>query len=402
MSVGVNVVLAIAVVAVWRRPVSSGVEAQPLARVVTNVTPKIVVAASTNEAVPGLAERIQWREVASEDLTNYVANLRRVGCPAATVRDIIAGELQDIFLRRRKALIAPLQNEFWNLAMRGMNRSDGPFEKVKEQIDQLEKETIDRLDELAGADSEKKADEQRRRSKAFSYLPEEKQAALVALNEKFANLRRAARGSEANSNPAARERLAELQKQREAEVKQLLTPEEFTEYRLRTSPATRFVARLVGFETTEEELRAIARVRLDFESAEARLDAKAPDYQAKLAEQQESKKKRDEAVKALLGEPRFADFTQAQDGAYQQIYKVAERYGLPRETAMAADGIRQIAVDQVKAVQGNKELPPEQRQAALRAIREETERTLGETFGADPLKTYLKNGGDWLKALGGR
>ena len=226
MSVSVNVVLAIAVVAVWRRPVSSGVEAQPLARVVTNVTPKIVVGASTNEAVPGLAERIQWREVASEDLTNYVANLRRVGCPAATVRDIIAGELQDIFLRRRKALIAPLQNEFWNLAMRGMDRSDGPFEKVKEQIDQLEKETIDRLDELAGADSEKKADEQRRRSKAFSYLPEEKQAALVALNEKFANLRRAARGSEANSNPAARERLAELQKQREADAQKIASDAE--------------------------------------------------------------------------------------------------------------------------------------------------------------------------------
>ncbi|HYV26136.1 MAG TPA: hypothetical protein VFA77_01280, partial [Candidatus Eisenbacteria bacterium] len=349
LSLGLNAVFAIVLVALGRRPTPTPpTERGPSARL-TNSILSLAAEAAPGGTASVAPQRFHWRDLASEDFKVYVANLRRIGCPQATLRDIIAGELEDLYLRRRKALIDPLQNDFWTLAMRGLEQKEGRFEKVKAEIEKLEEATIDKLDELVGP--EVIPAENKPRNATFAFLPEEKRVAIEALNQRFAKLRRETmRGPDGKPNPASREQVADLQKQREGEIKQLLTPEEYTEYRLRTSSASKFASRLIGFETTEDELRSIARVRLDFESADTALDRKAPDYLAKLAEQQVIKKQRDGALKELLGAERFTEFTRAQDGAYHEIYRVAERYGLPRETAVEVDGIRQAALEQAKAV----------------------------------------------------
>ena len=49
--------------------------------------------------------------------------------------------------------------------------------------------------------------------------------------------------------------------------------------------------------------------------------------------QQAAKKEMDNQLKNILGESRFADYERAQDWAYQGIYRVAERYELPKDAA---------------------------------------------------------------------
>src|SRR5262245_33086814 len=56
-----------------------------------------------------------WSQLESEDYRIYAANLRAIGCPEATVRDIILADVNDLFGRRVKELVAPLQNRFWDL-----------------------------------------------------------------------------------------------------------------------------------------------------------------------------------------------------------------------------------------------------------------------------------------------
>jgi len=43
-----------------------------------------------------------WRELDAEDFPAFVANLRKIGCPEPTIRDIVDGELREIYATQAK------------------------------------------------------------------------------------------------------------------------------------------------------------------------------------------------------------------------------------------------------------------------------------------------------------
>ena len=45
-----------------------------------------------------------WSEVESEDYPTYIANLRDIGCPEQTLRDIIIADVNALFAKRRNDL----------------------------------------------------------------------------------------------------------------------------------------------------------------------------------------------------------------------------------------------------------------------------------------------------------
>src|SRR6266498_4352074 len=42
-----------------------------------------------------------WREVESADYPTYIANLRDIGCPEQTIRDIIIADVNGLYARKR-------------------------------------------------------------------------------------------------------------------------------------------------------------------------------------------------------------------------------------------------------------------------------------------------------------
>src|SRR5882724_337599 len=42
-----------------------------------------------------------WQQVESDDYPSYVANLREIGCPEQTVRDIIIADVNAVYARKR-------------------------------------------------------------------------------------------------------------------------------------------------------------------------------------------------------------------------------------------------------------------------------------------------------------
>ncbi|MEI6566344.1 MAG: hypothetical protein WCR20_06700, partial [Verrucomicrobiota bacterium] len=51
-----------------------------------------------------VARPFSWSQLESADYREYVANLRRIGCPEITIRDIIAADIDGIFEERRQEL----------------------------------------------------------------------------------------------------------------------------------------------------------------------------------------------------------------------------------------------------------------------------------------------------------
>ena len=105
------------------------------------------------------------------------------------------------------------------------------------------------------------------------------------------------------------------------------------------------------------------------------------------------------SVQEALGSDRFAQYQLANDDQYQALRNVAQRYGLPDSVAAQGLNVQQTAQAAANQVRANSNLSPEDQQAALNAIQQETEQTLSQILGVKVLSTYKEYGGDWLTGL---
>lgn len=83
--------------------------------------------------------RVDWNQVESDDYRKYIANLRAIGCPETTIRDIIIADVNKLFEARELALMGPRPKfEYW----RREKREPVSDEKMKQRIE-LAREACD-------------------------------------------------------------------------------------------------------------------------------------------------------------------------------------------------------------------------------------------------------------------
>src|SRR5262249_37412952 len=108
ISLFANCLLAVALLWIAARPRAT------LQRVVNERADSTVqvVAASTEPATISVAgspggpkgAKFTWGQVESADYPTYIANLRSIGCPEPTIKDIIAADVHALYLRKRQEL----------------------------------------------------------------------------------------------------------------------------------------------------------------------------------------------------------------------------------------------------------------------------------------------------------
>src|SRR5215468_9622057 len=127
-------------------PASQATEAlAPAPQPVVPLTP----ADPAEEARP--AKPFDWRMVESEDYKKYIANLRSIGCPEETIRDIITADVNKLFESRKKALggTGAKKFEYWKGGMQ-MYAQVFDEEKIKKE-QELAREKRALLTELLGS-----------------------------------------------------------------------------------------------------------------------------------------------------------------------------------------------------------------------------------------------------------
>src|SRR2546430_8064984 len=78
---------------------------RPTVRLVTNTLNQIAVRkVNSTNVLAALTGRINWASIESTNYHTYIQNLRGIGCPEETVRDIILTDISKLFAKRRAAL----------------------------------------------------------------------------------------------------------------------------------------------------------------------------------------------------------------------------------------------------------------------------------------------------------
>lgn len=352
---------------------------------------------------PARAAAFNWRNVESEDYKKYIANLRAIGCPEETIKDIIIADVNKLYAPKLAALNRPAtEYKYWEPQR---NYPVGMDKDKQRQMREIAKEKKALLQELLGVDSEEEArklyggaDYYERMS---GFLPKEKRDGVRELVQKFSDLEQDVyRKSDGRPDSEDSKELLKIRNERRAELAKLLTPQELLEYEVRSSQtATQMRYDLAAFEPNEDEFRRIFKARAEFDNEFGPNYGGTQDAE-QMKKRAEAQRKVDEALKLELGPERYAEYKQASDYAYRELARVATRYELPKETAKKVWAVKTAAEEQASKLRQDQSLSTEQRLAASKAIQTETEKAVTEMLGERGYKSYLNSGGYWMRNVG--
>ncbi len=349
-----------------------------------------------------------WFDLQSADLKEFVRRLRAAGCPDETIKDIILAEVNRRFALRQREIWPEQFNDFkyWQVERRhDLERARKQREQSRKQAE-LQKEKSALLVELLGVDPERQQrleegyeDFTNWQERQVAFLPESKREAALQIIQDFQERQQemyAVNRGLWDSQSRAEQR--QLEADRLTALAAVLSPEELREFELRESQlASQLSHDLRNVSITRSEYETLFDLRKkygdsiynygDIETAEARQQVEA------------NKKALNEELTAALGADKLKEYERSQDYQYQQLQRIAKKNELPADTAGKVYDYKSIAEDGAKALRNNKDLPAEQRQAALAELRTETENTLKQTLGEKGYKSYLKNGGWWINNI---
>jgi tRNA U38,U39,U40 pseudouridine synthase TruA len=347
--------------------------------------------------------QLQWSQLESSDYRQYIANLRAVGCPEATVRDIIITDVMRLYAARRGKFY---QNgrafKYWETdEKRKLKQTQ--LEEREAQLALIDKELPAILRELLGINYEREvnkyfvdAEEDDRR---LAFLSEDKRARILALRDQFEGRREQVlwEAPGGKPTPGQIEQLRQIDREQDAALAGAMTAEERYEFELTTSPtADRMRRELIGFNPTEAEFRQIFAREQALDTAYAYQDTNDPDVRAAQAADEQ---KMTQDLQTLLGPDRFAQFEQTGNPDYQSLTLLAERFDLPPDVSQTVLDMRRLAEEARSQLLSNQDIPADRRNAALNAIQAEAERATRQTLGDKAYDEYTRSA-TWIRGLG--
>jgi len=357
---------------------------------------------ATQPQVVYVTNQFRWSEIESDDYRKYIANLRAVGCPENTIKDIILTDVMKLFAARRGQFAHNGREfRFWETdEKRKLNTQQ--LEEQERQLAAIDKELPSVLRELLGINYQRElskyfvdANEDERR---LNFIPAEKREQLLALREKIEGMReRILEGANGNLSAADFEALRKIEEEQRAGLKKILSDTEVAEFELRMSPvADRLRAELIGFNPSKEEFRLFFELQNTVEENFAFANPNDPNV---IREKTAMQKDVEQEIGRQLGEARYAEYERAKNPDFRDTCVFTEVYGLPQSTARTLFEIKQIAEAEKANLMRNSTLSEYDRWETMRSFQAEIETSLQQTLGAKTFSAYNESAGKWIQNL---
>jgi len=332
-----------------------------------------------------------WQMVESADYRRYIANLRAIGCPEETIRDIITADVNKLFESRRKEITASTNKfEFW--------KAGNPFEAAIMDPDRIEKmqalakEKRALLKELLGVEPEEKAElfgGINPFESMLDFLSPAKQNDVMDIFMKF-QAKQAKLFSGGQPDAEDMKAMQKMKKEMDAEMAGILSPKEYEDFQLRMSDtAMQMRMQLASLDPNEQEFRDIFKIKNQFDDQFGTYGMASAD-KAEREKYQAAQKDMNDQLKTLLGDARYTDYTRAQDYQYQNLYRITQKNDLPKEAANKVYDMKTTADAEARKVRADSSLSADQRKAALQGIRTETENSMRTVLGDKAWDSFQK------------
>jgi len=346
-----------------------------------------------------LVRKITWEQVESPDYRQYIQNLRSIGCPDETIRDIILADVNKLYDSRRKQIRGGASKfEYWKSGnpLAGLLGNPETLQKTRaleeEKLKVLKDLGIepDAMNQLMAAAGGNPLDAM------FEFLPESKRLEVTKImTEQQSKMAESMKDGTPDTDA-----IMKMQKATEDALRASLTPEEFTDYQLRFSMTANMLRQqIAGFDPSEEEFLEVFKIKEEFDREYSPITAQN-ETAAEQVKRSEAQTELNKQIRESLGTERYADFERAQDYGYQQLHQIAKKAELPPAVANDVYGMKRAAENQASQIRSDGNLSEQQRSASLAAIRAETESAMQQSLGDNGWEQYNRpNNTWWLRNL---
>jgi LysM repeat protein len=368
VSLGVNIALAAAWLSIMRQR-AANVAAAAAAAAAAQAP---AVPARTNLVVR--RQYVTWQEIESSDFPTYVANLRQIGCPEQTIRDIIIADVNAIYSRKRAVELVTPEQQWWR-SVPDTNVLRTAAEKARD----LEEQRRRVLTTLLGTNWETGDLVSIPRPSrpgvvldgpVLGALSSDVKQALENVSLRSQDRMQAYLDAQrsANKQPDPAE-LAKLRQQTRDDLARVLSPPELEEFLLRYSQDANELRAQFGqlrfFNSTPDEFRTVFRATDALDQRIALLaDASDP---SSLDARKALEDQRENAIKIALGPARYAEYQMLQDPVYRDAVAAAQQAGTP-EAAQTIYAVNLAALAEQSRIRGDTNLTAAQKSIELKRV----------------------------------
>ncbi len=381
LSLAGNLVLA------WHRQ-----QATPPAPLLASSSP----AAAPPSAAPAALETTAQREATLQDLlqriengdTTAVAALRAAGWPEEWVRRLVLVQLRRQQQRHSQEVWGNPANptEYWRPSFSSSRLKPETYRAMqlanRQALARAEAALGYSLaEELAAEDTSFPGLSASGRLRLLTVIEDSQARALEA---------RQAAGGLGAMTPAGRAAQQAVAAQMAQEVLSVLSPAEAEVYRRQFSPAANALRnRMQDFDLTEAEFLALLPA---FEQQQTSRAVVATDDDAIRQAQQAAQTQLNDALRATLGDARFAEYKESQNSETRTLRRLTTQFSLTPEQVAAVTAARQEVTQQLSQAT-SADSARELRRAAVQKAERELRRVLGDSA----YETY-RNASAWLGA----
>jgi hypothetical protein len=312
-----------------------------------------------------------WQNIESPDYDLYVLNLRGIGCPDTTVRDIIVADVNQLYARKRREMNTTTNDVKWWLS----EPEAGELEAALARERALDQERRTLLNRLLGPDWEQSPEREPEPVLLAgpvlgALTPEQKQAVQETVSRSRRQVRDYAQECEDLGELPDPAQLARFREQTREELGDLLEPEQLQEFLLRYSnSAAQLRTELRGFEASPEEFRTLFAATDPIDRALQLLGN--DDDPATAVEVARLRQQRDAAVRQALTPERYDAYRSLNDGDYRAALADARQAGATPVAGRGLYEINQAAVSERERISGDASLTAEEKARELKLVEQQ-------------------------------
>jgi hypothetical protein len=405
-SLCVNLALILAAAVVFRsnRPLTADDPAPAPSLPVESIQPISIPDANPERRIVYVTNRFEWRYLESTNCAEYASNLRAVGCPEDTVRDILGPELEQEYEARSRALEAA--TPYWTggrARLAADRRRDAAQADLTREYESIFR-TLLNLEWCPGVEGpfgEGGLAGQAIVRFVFGPMPDERLRRVAVTMERMNRVESALRTRFGGIMAEEDEReLRSLGLRLSQELERSLTPLEWEELRARMGAVEIFddlAFHSMGLDPVEFRRLCLTwwDTRGHFDEI-GRFDDWRTDEERQAGEIQFTNR-----VAELLGPDRFPDFVRARDPEFRRLFEFAADRNVPTRAAIGVFDLRQFAEGEAKRLRSDEQLSDEARRQELVEIRVGVRTAVEEMLGPKAYAEYLTNGGEWVTNMTG-
>jgi hypothetical protein len=337
-------------------------------------------------------ENFTWDQIESTNYEMFVKNLRAVGCPEQTIRDIIVSEVDRIYAHRRLNEVDYPNFQWWKA-----DPDPDVLQSAAQRIQQLDAERRSILNGLLGQGWETSNNEQVCAAAGITLtgpvlgdLPQDiKDSVYAALARTQGKIARYELDQREKSKAVDPMEIVRLREEPLTQVASLLNAKQYEEFALRYTPAAEQLReQFRSQDLTPDQFRTLF-IAINAVNGQPAFFYNGTD-QAMLKQQQELRNQCDAIIKTTLGEQFYASYELSQDPLYRSSKAMAEQLGVPLTSVSSIYDINRATQSELDRIRKDANMTSDEKVEAISQARVEQQQSLEQVLGPEAFSRWLQ------------